>query len=47
MMRFNESTKNHKDAVELNHENTKVSVAFVDPQFSKILKCFPYRAYVF
>ena len=47
MMCFNESTKNHKDAVELNHENMKVSVAFVDPQFNKILKYFPYRAYVF
>lgn len=47
MMCFNESIKTHKDAIELNHENMKVSVMFVDPQFNKILKYFPYSEYVF
>lgn len=47
MMCFNESIKTHKDAIELNHENMKVSVTFVDPQFNKILKYFPYSEYVF
>lgn len=32
---FNESTKNHKDAIELNHGEMKVSVTFMDPQFNK------------
>lgn len=46
-MCFNESIKAHKDAIELNHENMKVSVMFVDPQFNKIFKYFPYSEYVF
>lgn len=35
-MCFNENTKNHKGAFELNRELVKVSITFVDPQFSKI-----------
>ena len=46
-MCFNESIKTHKDAIELNYENMKVSVTFVDPQFNKILKYFPYSEFVF
>lgn len=43
---FNESTKNHKDVIELNHGNVQVSVTFMDPPLNKTYKYFPCNDYV-